>query len=337
MQEEKQVTDDDAVVEVADDFADVMTLQKHGINVGDLKKLKESGIHTVSGIRMTTRKDLAGIKGISDGKVDKILEAVNKSASFGFLNGNQVARNRHSILRLSTGSAELDKLLGGGVETASITEAIGEFRCGKTQLAHTLCVTVQLPTEMGGGNGRAVFIDTEGTFRPERIREISQRYGLDPDVVLSNILVGRALTHEHQMELIQAVTAKMVESTFRLLVVDSATALFRVDFSGRGELAERQQKLARMLSHLIKIAEQFNVAVWLTNQVVADPGAAAMFVADPKKPIGGNIMGHMCTTRIMLKKGRGETRIAKIYDSPSLPENEATFQISPGGVIDATG
>jgi meiotic recombination protein DMC1 len=126
----------------------------------------------------------------------------------------------------------------------------------------------------------------------------------------------------------------MIEEHHSLIIIDSVTALFRVDFIGRGELAARQQMLGQFLSSLIKLSEEFNVAVLITNQVVSDPGAAAMFVADAKKPIGGHILAHAATTRLFLRKGRGEQRIMKIYDSPSLPESEAVFQLTEGGIAD---
>jgi meiotic recombination protein DMC1 len=141
--------------------------------------------------------------------------------------------------------------------------------------------------------------------------------------------------HEHQMDLLTGAAARMIEEHYSLLIVDSATALFRVDFSGRGQLAERQQKLGQFLSKLTKLAEEYNVAVVITNQVVADPGGAAMFVADVKKPIGGHVMAHASTTRLMLRKGRGDQRICKIYDSPCLPEAEAIYCLAEGGVMDA--
>lgn len=163
-----------------------------------------------------------------------------------------------------------------------------------------------------------------GTFRPQRIISIADRFDVDGGSVLDNILVARAYNHEQQMHYLTLVAAKMVEDRFSLIVVDSATALFRVDFAGRGTLSERQQKLGQHLSHLIKIAEEFNVAVYVTNQVQSDPsgGMGAMF-GDQKKPIGGNIMAHACTTRLQLKKGRGEQRICKVYDSPCLPRRSA--------------
>jgi meiotic recombination protein DMC1 len=284
---------------------------------------------------MICRKDLVAIKGLSEPKVDKIIDAARKMADCGFVSGVGFLQRRATVSKLTTGCTALDQLLGGGIESQSITEAFGEFRTGKTQIAHTLCVTCQLPGAMGGGNGRAMYVDTEATFRPERIRPIAERFGLDPVAALDNILVARAYTHEHQAHLLTMVAAKMAEERFALLVVDSITALFRTDFSGRGELAERQQKLGKMLSTLIKIAEEFNVAVYITNQVVADPGGASLFVADPKKPVGGHILAHASTTRLSLRKGRGEQRICKIYDSPSLPETECVFAISEQGIVDA--
>lgn len=314
---------------------EVDRLVEGGIAAADIVKIKSAGIFTIPGILMQTKKVLIEIKGLSEAKVEKIIEVARKMSAVGFVNGVQCLENRKKVIKINTGCAALNQLLGGGLESMSITEAFGEFRTGKTQLAHTLCVTCQLPLSMGGGNGRAIYIDTEATFRPERIKPIAERFQLDPDAALENIMVARAYTHEHQSQLLSEVGAMMAQDQFALIVVDSITALFRVDFSGRGELAERQQKLGKMMSQLIKLAEEFNVAVYITNQVVADPGGASMFVADPKKPIGGHVLAHASTTRLSLRKGRGDQRICKIYDSPSLPENECVFSISEAGVVDA--
>lgn len=188
----------------------------------------------------------------------------------------------------------------------------------------------------GGAASKAIYIDTEGTFRPERITDIAQRFGLDASEVLENIIYARVYTHDTQMSILTQVAAKMFEERFALLIIDSVTALFRVDFSGRGELAERQQKLGKFMASLTKLAEQFNVAVFITNQVMSDPGGGSVFVADPKKPIGGHILAHASTTRLYLRKGRAEQRICKIFDSPSLPESECTYSLSQGGITDAT-
>lgn len=329
-----RATEEEAPVGVA--YNDIDQLQAHGINQADIQKLKAAGMCTVLGVLMTTRKDLVSVKGMSDGKVDKILEAAAKIESACFMSGLDLRTKRQAVFRVATGSTALDTLLGGGIESQAITEAFGEFRSGKTQLGLTLCVTSQLPVEMGGGGGKAALIDTEGTFRPERVAQIAQRFNLDPERVLDNILYARAYTVEHQFQLLTLIAAKMTEEPFSLLVVDSIMALFRVDYSGRGELSERQQVLGKMMSRLMKLAEQFNVAVYITNQVMADPGGGTTFVADPKKPIGGHVLAHASTTRLYLRKGRGEQRICKIFDSPCLPESEATFQLGAGGVMECT-
>ena len=319
----------------AEGWTDIERLMELGVGAADIQKLKAGGVNTVEGLNMVVKKQLTAIKGLSDAKVDKILDAAKKFVACSFHTGVEALGKRREVVKITTGCKAFDELLGGGIETMSITEAFGEFRTGKTQIAHTLCVTTQLPRSMGGGNGKVAFVDTEGTFRPERIKPIAERFGLEAEAALENIIVARAYTHEHQASLLSLLGAKMVEDQFKLLIIDSITALFRVDFTGRGELAERQQKLGRMLSHLVKLAEEFNVAVYITNQVIADPGGASMFTADPKKPVGGHVMAHASTTRLFLRKGRGEQRICKIHDSPCLPESEAVYQISNEGITDA--
>ena len=254
----------------------------------------------------------------------------------GFTTANQVLQQRGEIIRLTTGASSLDEILGGGLETGSITEIYGEYRCGKTQLCHTLCVTCQLPLNMGGGEGKALFIDTEGTFRPDRLVAIANRFGLNHEDVLDNVAYARAHNSEHQQQLLLQAAAMMAETRFALIVVDSATAHFRNEFVGRGELASRQNMLGRFLKSLQRLADEFGCAVVVTNQVVqANLDGGAMFAGPTVKPIGGNIMAHSTTTRIQLKKGRAETRMAKIIASPSLPEADAAFAVAADGIVDA--
>ncbi|KAK8245995.1 DNA recombination and repair protein Rad51 [Phyllosticta capitalensis] len=217
----------------------------------------------------------------------------------------------------------------------SLCEVFGEFRCGKTQLSHTMSVIAQLPKEMGGADGKVAYIDTEGTFRPERIAQIAERFGVDPDQTLDNIIYARAVNSEHQHELLNRLSESFASNEYRLLIIDSIMALFRVDYTGRGELNERQQKLNQFLMKLSQVAHEFNVVVLMTNQVQSDPGANAMFAgADGRKPVGGHILAHASATRILLRKGRGDERVAKIQDSPDRPEGEATYIITNGGIND---
>lgn len=311
-------------------------LQNYGINASDLQKLKAGGIFTVNTALSTTRRNLAKIKGLSEVKVEKIKEAAGKIIQLGFIPATIQLDIRQKVFALSTGSKQLDSILGGGIMTMSITEVFGEFRCGKTQMAHTLCVTTQLPRELGGGEGKVAYIDTEGTFRPERIKQIAEKYDLDPETTLSNVSYARAVNSEHQMELVEQLGAQMSSGEFRLIIMDSIMANFRVDYSGRGELNERQQRLNQHLFRLNRLAEEFNVAVFMTNQVQSDPGASALFAsADGRKPVGGHVLAHASATRILLRKGRGDERVAKLQDSPDMPEKECVYIIGENGITDS--
>lgn len=313
----------------------ISKLEEVGIGASDVKKLSEAGFHTIESVAYTPKKTLIAIKGISEAKADKIIAEAAKLIPMGFRTATDIHARRSELVHISTGSSELDKLLGGGIETGSITEIFGEFRTGKTQLCHTMAVTCQLPVSMGGGEGKCLYIDTEGTFRPERCLAVAERFGLDGAEVLENIAYARAYNSDHQNALLIQASAMMSEQRYAVLIVDSATALYRTDFSGRGELSARQMHLARFLRTLLRLADEFGVAVIMTNQVVAQVDGGAMMISDPKKPIGGNIMAHASTTRLYLRKGRGETRICKIYDSPCLPESEAMFAILADGIGDA--
>jgi len=325
-----------ATAETQDQFGplSVTKLEKNGITAADVKKLQEAGLHTIEAVAYTPKKMLLAIKGISEQKVDKLLMEAYKLIPMGFTTASEFHVKRSEIIQLTTGSKEFDKLLQGGIETGSITELFGEFRTGKTQLCHQLAVTAQLPIDMGGGEGKALYIDSEGTFRPERLLAIAERYGLNGSDVLDNVAYARAYNTDHQTQLLLEASAMMTETRYAIIIVDSATALYRTDYSGRGELSERQMHMARFLRTLQRIADEFGVAVVITNQVVADVSGATMFTADTKKPIGGNIMGHATTTRLSFRKGRGDSRMVKVYDSPSLPESECTFSISTEGIID---
>lgn len=311
-------------------------LENSDITDRDVKSLKNSGFHTVESVAYATRKMLCEVKGISEQKADKLLQEAMRHCRMGFTNALEFMAKREDLIQLTTGSRALDNLLDGGIESGSITELFGEFRTGKSQLCHTLAVTCQLPVDRGGGEGKCMYIDTEGTFRPQRLVEIAKHYKLDESVVLGNVAVAKCYNTDHQTNLLHEAAAMMSEHRYSLIIVDSATHLYRTDFMGRGELANRQQHLARFLRMLQRMAEVYGVACVITNQVVAQvDGGGGQFNPDPRKPIGGNIIAHASTTRLYLKKGKGENRVCKIYDSPCLPEGEATFAITTNGIADA--
>lgn len=329
--------DDDKIAIQAQPIAKLLdTSGSSGISEGDIKKLVEAGFHTVESVAFATKKNLCEVKGISETKAEKLLAECMKRTSMGFTTATEFQAKRSEMIQITTGSRALDSLLDGGIETGSITELFGEFRTGKSQLCHTLAVTCQLPIDHGGGEGKCLYIDTEGTFRPNRLMDIAEAYKLKPDEVLDNVAVARCYNTDHQTRLLYEAAAMMAESRYSLIIVDSATALYRTDFFGRSELSARQMHLGRFLRMLLRLCDEYGVACVITNQVVAQvDGSAGMFNPDPKKPIGGNIIAHASTTRLFLKKGKGENRLCKIYDSPCLPEGEATFAITKAGIKDA--
>lgn len=304
-----------------------------GVGPGAIAKLEAAGIYDLMGLAVLTPALLSETAGMSEAVARKAIQAARQMMSLGFKDGLEHEEGRKDLFHITTGSKNLDNLLGGkGIETKSITEAFGAFGSGKTQVGLSLAVHVQLPVEKGGAEGKAVYVDTEGTFRPERVRQYAEGIGANPDKVLKNILVARAFNSDHQMLLLDKVSDLIKEGEpIRLLVIDSLTAHFRAEFSGRGQLADRQQRLNRYLHQLMRVAEQHNLAVYVTNQVMSDP--AQMF-GDPTKAIGGNIVGHACTYRIYLRRGKKDSRVAKLIDSPNLPDNETVFMIETSGLKD---
>jgi DNA repair protein RadA len=249
----------------------------------------------------------------------------------GYETADQILDRRAKVNRLSTGSKELDTLLGGGVESQAITEAYGRFSSGKSQLAFQLAVNVQLEEGKGGLAGACLFIDTESTFRPERIKQIAEERGLDASSILKNIHVAKAFNADHQMLLIEKANEIIEQKNIKLIIIDSLTSRFRAEFMGRGTLAGRQQKLNKHLHTLQKWADMYNIPVYVTNQVMANPG---LMFGDPTTPIGGNIVGHQATYRLYFRKSKDDKRIARLVDSPSMPEAECVFRVTPKGVED---
>jgi DNA repair protein RadA len=307
-----------------------------GVGPAAVEKLEAAGIYDLMGIAVLGPKELSEMAGLGEAAARKAIQAARKMMDLGFQDGLEFAEKREEVLHITTGSKEFDNLLGGrGIETKAITEAFGGYGSGKTQAGLSLAVNVQMPVDKGGAEGKAVYIDTEGTFRPERIRQIAEAKGANPDNVLKNIFVARAFNSDHQILLIDKVNEMIKDGEpIKLVVVDSLTAHFRAEFSGRGQLADRQQKLNKYLHNLMKMAEQHNLAVFVTNQVMANP---AMMFGDPTTAIGGNIVGHASTFRLYLRRSKKTSRVAKLIDSPNLPDNECIFYVGAKGVNDEEG
>jgi DNA repair protein RadA len=303
-----------------------------GVGETTAKKLREAGYTDLMEIAVASPRELSEVVSMGEGTAAKIIQVARKKADVGgFETGDVLLEKRKSIDRLTSGSQALDQLIGGGFETQSISEVFGAFASGKTQLAHQLCVTAQLPKEKRGVEGNVVYIDTENTFRPERINEMAKAYELNPKEILENIHVARAYNSAHQMLLVDKAKEVAQEVPVKLLIVDSLTAHFRAEYLGRGALAERQQKLNEHMHDLLRFGVLNNTVIYVTNQVSAKPDA---LFGDPTRPIGGHVVGHTATYRIYLRKSKGEKRIARLIDSPHLPEGEAVFSMKTEGIRD---
>lgn len=300
-----------------------------GVGAATAEKLETVGYNDLMSIAVATPGELIEASGVSEASAKKMIKAARANLDMGFESGIDILKKRDSIIRISTGSKVFDTLMGGGFETAAITECFGEFGSGKTQIGHLLAVNCQKddPTAI------AVYIDTENTFRPERIEQLAKGAGLDPEKVLKNIKVARAYNSDHQMLLAEKVEdlIKKENLNVKVLVVDSLIAHFRAEFIGRGTLAERQQKLNKHMHVLSRLADLNNLCVYVTNQVMSKPD---QFFGDPTVPIGGHIVAHTSTFRIYLRKGKKGSRVAKLVDSPSFPDGECNFTVTEGGLVD---
>ena len=305
-----------------------------GIGPVTLEKLRDAGYEDLMNIAVAPAMDLVDIAGMTESSANKVIAAARNALKLDFMTGTEISEKRISIKKLKTGSTSFDTLIGGGIETQGLFECFGEFGSGKSQLAMQLAVMAQLPEEKGGLNGKVIYIDTENTFRPERIKQIAESNGLSNEEVLSNITIARAYTSDHQMLLAEKIDSLIREKkmNIKIVIVDSLTSLFRTEYTGRGTLATRQQKLNRHLHTLQKLADVHNIVIYVTNQVMARPD---IFFGNPTAAIGGHILGHACQFRVYLRKSKGDKRIARLIDSPYLPDGEAVFKVTAKGIEDA--
>jgi DNA repair protein RadA len=304
-----------------------------GVGPATAKKLQELGYHTVESLAMATIRELEPV-GVSEKKAFQIINAARSTMGLSFVRGDELFKNRQPVQRLTSGINALDKLLAGGFETQSITEFYGECDSGKSQMCHQLCINVQLPIERGGLGGGALYLDTETTFKLERIVQMARHLGMDPQQVAKNIIYAEAYTSDHQMFLLENADEIIKQNNIKLIIVDSLTAHFRNEYIGREMLAPRQQKINKHMHKLISLARAFNCVAVVTNQVMSKPD---QFFGDATYPIGGNIVGHTSQTRIYLRKpSRGSTRIARLVSSPYLPEGEEIYKITENGIEQVT-
>jgi DNA repair protein RadA len=315
------------------------------MNIEDLRgvgsqtryRLEAAGITSLVALAVLGAKELSAMTGIDEKKALELIGQARRLLGLAIQTADQILERRKNILRITTGSKTLDAILGGGIETQAITELCGGYGAGKSQLCHQLAVNLQLPVGEGGVRRQdqpppaALFIDTESTFRPERLAQMAEAKGLNPQEVLKQTYVAEAMSSDHLTLIVDKCFSFIPENRVKLVLVDSIIGKFRPEYIGREALAERQQKLNRVLAHLLKQAEAYNLAVVITNQVVSTPGIP---YGNPEKPAGGNVLGHISTYRLWLVRHSGGRRTIRLFDSPCHPEGEASFQITARGIED---
>lgn len=297
-----------------------------GVGAGTVAKLEDAGITDMIDVAVLSPKQLNEKAGLSESVGRKVIQAAMTFANLDLKAGLDYEEHQSDKFTITTGSKNIDNLLGGGgIKSRVITECYAGFGAGKSQLAMMLATTVQLPVDKGGADGKCVYIDTEGSYSQSRVRQFAKGLGIDTEKAVDNIFVARAFNSSHQMLLLEKVREMIQKGeNIKLMIIDSLTVHFRSEFIGRGELADRQHKLKQYIANMIKFAEKYNVAIYVTNQVMSDP--AQMF-GDPTKPVGGNIVGHASKYRLYIRKGKKDTRVCKLIDSPDLPDDETIFMI----------
>ena len=304
-----------------------------GVGPATAEKLRELGFHTVESLATATIREL-NQAGVSEKQAAKVIAEARDGLALNFVRADELIKMRKNVKRLSTGSKQLDELLGGGLETQTITEFYGEYGVGKSILCHQLAVNVHLPEDKGGLNGSALYIDTENTFRPEWIVRMATALGLDPTEIAKSIIYSEAFNSDHQILLLERADKVIQDNNIRLIILDSLTSHFRSEYLGREMLAERQQKLNSHLHRLVRLARAFNACAVVTNQVMAKPD---QYFAMAVEAVGGHIVSHTSHTRAFLRRtAGGAVRICRLVSSPYLPEGERIFKITEEGIRDIT-
>ena len=332
--EEKEQQDiEDKVVMMTEEMLSEATIEDlPGVGPATAEKLREAGFEELLAVAVMSPSDLADQAELGEAVASKIINAAKKMANIGgFVSGSALLERRREVMKLTSKVISIDELLGGGFETQALVEVYGEFGSGKTQIGHQLAVNCTMPVEQGGFDGAVFYIDTEDTFRPERITQMARGHGLDPEKVLERIHVARAYNTAHQMLLAEEIKRMSKGLKVKMIIVDSLTSHFRAEYIGRGMLANRQQKLNRHLKDLKQLADINNALVLVTNQVHSKPDA---MWGDPTKPVGGHVLAHASTFRLYLRKAKGGRRIARLVDSPNLPDGECVYQVTEEGLRD---
>ncbi len=307
-------------------------MELKGIDKEILQKIEESEL-TLENIAVSTVTELIDMIKISEKDAKKLLSAAQNELGIQPVTALQFLESERKRGKITTSSTEFDGILGGGIWTQELTEVAGGFGSGKTQLCFQLCINVQLPFDEGGLDGTAFFIDTERTFSPKRIIEMATSRGLDVESILENIYISSAVNTHHLFSIVDSLAETIQEKNVKLLIVDSFASHFRSEYIGKERLVERQQKIMQIAEELVALAVKYDLAVLVTNQIIAN--VEEFLFGSPEEPALGFAWAHRPQQRIFVRKSRGSSRIARLFDSSRMPEREALFYVTESGLTDA--
>lgn len=303
-----------------------------------VKKLQDAGIESVVEVAACTVQELADLIDCTKPTANNTILAAQELLRNNYyleskqMTASELLEQRKNAPKLTTGSQELDTLLKGGIETGAITEFYGEFASGKSQVCFTLAVLATRPIEEKGLNGKVLYIDNENTFSEDRLLEICEARGFDPKETLDKIIREQSFSVSDYDLTMKNLGKTLRKHKIKLLIIDGLMSQYRAEFTGRGTLADRQQKINPMLNKLKKLIEVYNVACVVTNQVMSNPDQ--MFTGDPIKATGGHIVAHATTYRIYLRVVKKINRVATIKDSPKHAFGACLFTVTEAGVTD---
>ena len=303
-----------------------------GVTAPTIEKLIKGGYPTVNSVAYATQREILADTTIA-GK-DTAQNAIDKARALiesGFITADVLLMTQMNARKLTTGSTQLDRILGGGITSGLITEFFAGFKGGKTQICFTLSVMATRPTEEGGLGGDTIYIDTENTFNSQRLQQIAETRGYDSHETLQHLHVAKANTSNHMIALVKQLHTHIQQWNVKLIIIDSLMAQFRSEYKGRGTLAERQGELGEIIGRLLRVAQANDVAIVITNQMQSTPDST---YSNPDKPTGGHVVGHAMTIRVQLRQGKGNSRIARVIDSSYLPEEAVRILVTEKGIED---
>lgn len=306
-----------------------------GVGEATAEKIFDGGYYSIMDVAVASVGSFTESTAITDATAIKIISGARKMVDLGdSRTALEMLEEDKNIPKLSTGVKELDMAMQGGLTPGLITQIYAEGGLGKTQWAKTIATIATRPVEEGGLDTDVLYIDTEGTFRPNRVKQIAEARGFDVGKTLSRIHTWTARTTAEQILLVQdEIKKKSAElGGCKLVIIDSLMTRFRGEFTGRGKLGERQNLINKHMFDLLSFARANNAVILVTVPVSANPDA---FFGNMAMPTGGNIVKHNSAYVLNIRRAKQGKVVLRVEKAPDLPMTEVLGQVKDSGMSDA--